>query len=439
VNLKRIVQFVTTDIWNISLEQFSKKKKIAITNLRIFSLALRGFKEDNCPLQASALTFYSLLSIVPVFAMFFSIAQGFGFEKILEKQLLEAFPAQKEAIIQIVDFAHSYLQNTKGGAIAFIGIIILIFTIIKVLSHVEKSFNSIWEIQKQRTIIRKFSDYLSIFLISPILILISSSITVYISSNITNLTETNIIFLLLGPILFTILKIFPYLLIWLLFSVVYMVMPNTNVKFKAAFYGAIIAGTLFQLLQWAFVTFQFGVTKYNAIYGSFSILPLFLIWLQLSWMIVLLGSEIAFATQNSERYEFEKETINISYYYYRFIAIGIMHSILQNFVHEKPALTSNEISHNLRIPIRLAHKIIHHLQSANLIHVALSENESKGYLPTLETKKYTIANVLHKLEHTGTEIPAVIQLDEFQMIRSSIDDLEKLIATSDCNKNLLAL
>jgi len=233
--LQKISHFLTTEIWTLSVQQFSRKKKFLITQLRIFTLAFRGFQEDNCPLHASALTFYSLLSIVPIFAMLFSIAKGFGFETLLEKQLLEAFPAQKEIIFQIVDFAHSYLQNTKGGAIAFIGIIILIFTIIKVLSHIEKSFNSIWGIQKNRNIVRKFSDYLSIFLISPILFILSSSITVFISSHVADLTQTNIFFSLLGPILLTILKIFPYILVWFLFGIVYMVMPNTNVQSFSTF------------------------------------------------------------------------------------------------------------------------------------------------------------------------------------------------------------
>ncbi len=164
-------------------------KYFLIKQLRILLLATRGFGQDQCPLRASALTFYSILSIVPVVAMAFGIAKGFGFQEILENQLMEKFSGQEDVMIRVVDFAHSLLENTKGGMIVGIGIIVLLWTVIKLLAHIEGSFNDIWEVKKSRSYGRKFSDYLSIMLISPLLIIMSSSATVFITTKIALITE----------------------------------------------------------------------------------------------------------------------------------------------------------------------------------------------------------------------------------------------------------
>ncbi|MBW2575073.1 MAG: YihY/virulence factor BrkB family protein, partial [Deltaproteobacteria bacterium] len=185
----KIINFIKTDIWRIKIKSLPRKKSFFIKQLRILLLATRGFGQDKCSLQASALTFYSVLSIVPVVAMAFGIAKGFGFQKLFEKLLFEKFPGQEEVMMRVVDFARSLLENTKGGMIAGIGIVFLFWTVIKLLSNIERSFNDIWEIKKARTYGRKFGDYLSIILISPILVILSSSATVFITTQITLITE----------------------------------------------------------------------------------------------------------------------------------------------------------------------------------------------------------------------------------------------------------
>ena len=290
----KITNFIKTDIWRIRVRNLPRRKSFFIKQLRILLLAIRGFHGDKCPLQASALTFYSILSVVPVVAMAFGVAKGFGFQKLLEKQLLEKFPGQEEVMMQVVNFALSLLENTKGGMIAGIGVAVLLWTVIKVLSNIERSFNTIWEIKKSRTFGRKFSDYLSIMLISPILVIMSSSVTVFITTQVTLITEKIALLGIFSSLIFFILKLLPYCLVWILFTFIYILMPNTKVNFSSGFIAGVFAGTIFQLAQWAYIYFQVGVAKYNAIYGSFAALPLFLVWLQLSWLIVLLGAEISF-------------------------------------------------------------------------------------------------------------------------------------------------
>lgn len=437
MSVHNISQFIKAEIWAKALEKYSKKQKFFIKQLRIFIFAIRGFKEDQCPLRASALTFFSLLSIVPVFAMFFSIAKGFGFEKVLEKELLHSFPGQEETIDRIVSFAHAYLQNTRGGIIAFIGIIILFYTVIKVLSNIEKSFNSIWNVQKSRSLIRKFSDYISILVFSPILMILSSSLTVFISSHMQDLTQNYALFEVISPLIIMLMRVFPYLLSWILFAAIYIIMPNTNVKFSAAFYGAVVAGTLFQIVQWGFITFQFGVTKYNAIYGSFAALPLFLILLQISWTIVLLGAEITNASQNIHKYEFEKESKNISIAYFRLLSIHVMQYIVNHFYQEKPIPTSDQISQQLHLPIRLSDNILKHLKKAGLLIEVMKENNELGLAPALYLHRYTISLVTQKIEHMGVENLPIVSSNELITLQKRQQEIEKIIQESTQNVSML--
>ena len=296
--IRNILQFITTDIWRIRLKDIPRARSFFLKLLRIIILAVRGFDEDRCQLRASALTFYSLLSIVPVVAIIFGIAKGFGFQEGLEKELLDKFSEHQAVLVQVMEFAKSLLETTKGGLIAGIGLAVLFWTVIKVLGSIENSFNNVWGVKKSRPWSRKFTDYMSVLLIAPILFILSSSLMVFITSQVTFITEK---FALLGyfsSLIFFLLKLLPYCIVWILFTFIYIFMPNTKVRFTSGLVGGIVAGTIYQLVQWGYIAFQVGVAKYNAIYGSFAALPLFLVWLQLSWLVVLFGAEICFSHQN---------------------------------------------------------------------------------------------------------------------------------------------
>jgi len=220
-NISDFAQFLKTDIWRIRASTLSNRKSFWIRQLRIILLAIRGFAEDKCQLRASALTFYSLLSVVPVVAMAFGIAKGFGFDGMLERQILGSMPGQEEVAQQIVGFANSFLENTKGGLIAGISIAVLFWTVIKVLGNIESSFNEIWGIKKARTFGRKFSDYLSIMMICPVLFIMSSSVTVLITSQVTLLVEKLAFLGPIGSLILISLRILPYAVIWIMFTFAY--------------------------------------------------------------------------------------------------------------------------------------------------------------------------------------------------------------------------
>ena len=434
--VSKFIQFLKTDIWRIRAKNLPKTKFFLIQQLRIVLVSLRGFAEDKCQLRASALTFYSLLSVVPVVAMAFGIAKGFGFESMLETQLYNRMPGQEEVIAQIIGFANAFLDNTRGGLIAGIGVAVLFWTVIKVLGNIETSFNDIWGIKKARGFGRKFSDYLSIMLICPILLIMSSSATVLVASQITAIIERIEILGAIAPVILLSLKLLPFCVIWVMFTFIYIFMPNTKVKFSSALLGGIIAGTVYQVVQWAYINFQIGASKYGAIYGSFAALPLFLVWLQMSWLIVLFGAEVSFAKQNVETYEFEPDCFKASRSFRRFMALAMTHLCIKHLYREEPAPTAEEISHTLETPIRLTNEILFNLTEAGVLAEVKKDDGFIAYQPARNIELYTIKNVVKMIDDRGVDDIPVVLTRELSKISDCLKRLEQAIETSEGNLNL---
>jgi len=432
--ITKILNFIKTDIWRIPLKKLPPVRSFFIKQLRVILLAFRGFDEDKCGLRASALTFFSLLSIVPVAAMAFGIAKGFGFEKILEKQLLEKLSGQEEILTNVITFSQTLLDNTKGGAIAGIGIAVLFWTIMKVLGNIEVSFNEIWGIKRPRSFGRKFSDYLSIMLICPILLIMSSSATVFISSQIILITEKISLLGALSPVIFFMLKLLPYCTLWALFTFTYVFMPNTKVNLKSGFLAGVAAGTIYQIVQWGYINFQVGVAKYNAIYGSFAALPLFLVWLQISWLVVLLGAEISFAHQNVDTYEFEPDCLHISHSFKNLMTLQIIHSLVSSFHKGEMAMTDAEIAHNLEIPIRLVRQILYELVGSGLAsEIRREDGKAVAYQPGRDIDELTIADTISALERHGSENIPVYETKELKKFTESLKEFGAMIKNSPAN------
>ncbi|MBN1932664.1 MAG: YihY/virulence factor BrkB family protein [Desulfobacterales bacterium] len=427
----KTIRFIKIDIWRIRLKRLSPIKAFSIKQLRIVLLTLRGFNKDKCVLRASALTFYSLLSIVPVLAMVFGIAKGFGFEKLLEKELLEKFVAQQDVVIRIADFAHNLLENTKGGLIAGIGVVVLFWTVIKLLSHIESSLNDIWKIKKSRTLLRKFTDYLFIIMICPILVIMAGSVTVFITTQVTLITAKISLLGFISPLIFFLLKFLPYVLIWGLFTLNFIFMPNTKVNFTSSLIAGILSGTIFQIAQLGYITFQVGVTKYNAIYGSFAALPLFLIWLQLSWLIVLFGAEFCFAHQNVYLYEYELDCRRISLSFRKLISLQIARLIIINFSKGKDPLSATEISGILEMPILLVHEVLQELAESRILTGTMTEEYIEpAFQPALDINILTIQYIIEALDRRGIDTIPTAQTNEFKALSETLqkfrDAIEKL-------------
>jgi len=426
--LKKTLKFIKYDIWRIQARQLPRKKSLWLNPLRIILLALRGFAEDKCTLRASALTYYTLFSIVPVVALAFGIAKGFGLEKILERQLIEKFHGHEEVLSFVLNFANRLLDNTKGGVVAGIGVVILFWTVIKLLGNIETSFNDIWGIKQARPIGRKFTDYLAFMLICPFLFILSSSATVFLSSKLQYLAQNYDIFGIFNTAAMLIIEILPYCVIWLLFSFIYIFMPNTKVNLSSGIIAGILAGTIYQLIQMVYIASQIGVSKYNAIYGSFAALPMFLFWVQISWLIVLFGAEISFACQNVETYEFEPDSLRVSNNFKHRLTLLILNLIVKNFASGEKPLDADEISHRLEIPIRLVRQIVFDCVRCHLLQETKGEKEKDAtYQPATSIDKYTIKFAMNTLESFGEDNIPLPENTELAAIAKHLESLDSAV------------
>ncbi len=425
--VQKALRFLSTDVWRIRLRDLPPRKFFLIKHLRIILLAARGFHADRCVLRASALTFYCILSLVPVAAMAFGIAKGFGLEKMLESHLRKYLEGQEMIADQVITFAHNLLQNVKGGLMAGIGVVILLWTVIKVLGNIEKSFNDIWGVKKNRSLPRKFSDYLSVVFIAPILLVLSTSATVAITTQLSARIVEVPVLSIVAPLIILLLGLVPYFIGWALFAFVYLFLPNTKVNLRSAIIAGILAGTIFQLVQWAYIAFQVGVTRYSAVYGSFAALPLFLVWLQVSWLVVLFGAELSFAHQNVDTYEFEPDCLGVSRSFKNLVALRATQLLVDNFRQGKGPLTAQQISHELEVPIRLVNDIVFELVRANVLTETKAPDDDRqtGYQPARDTDALTTSYVISALEKSGADSIPVAETQDWKKLKACLDELDK--------------
>lgn len=421
-------------VWHTSLSDISKSRSFLIKQVRIVVLAARGFMNDKVQLRASSLTFYSLLSIIPVAAIAFAIAKGFGLDQNLEQLVIKEFQTQPEVLNWLLKQTRTALQETKGGYIAGVGVIILFWSVMSLLDQIESSFNHIWQVASSRPWYRKFTDYLTIMLIAPLILILSSSITVFISTELSDFIARASILEFFKPVISFLVRFIPYLLAWMALTALFIVIPNTNVKFVPALVSGIIAGTFLQLLQWLYIDLQFGISKLSSIYGSFAAIPLFILWLQSSWIIVLLGAELSFANQNLPRYEFESEALHVSNYQKRALSLMIMHLIIRNFSEGDRPVSAETIAADLKLPVRLVRDILQDLSNVELVSVIQrNEHAERFFQPALDINKLTISFILNKLDKKGTANQITVRNKEYGKVTMMLDKFDKIISKSDMN------
>ena len=434
------IDFLRTDIWVLPVKDLSRTKAYVVRTLKVLLMTIRGFQKDHCSVKASALTFYSLLSIVPIIAMIFGIAKGFGFDKRLQSQLLEKFAGQEAVLHKIFEFSDSLLQRTQGGVVAGIGVALLFFSVINVLGYIERSFNDIWKVEKDRSFGRKSSDYLSVMMVCPLLFVMASSLTVtmagklrYVAKIVSGLgVPPEPILLLLG--------IIPYCLIWAMFSFIYIYMPNTKVRLRSGLIAAVVTGTAYQAFQWLYIALQVGVARANAIYGSFAALPLFLTWLQISWMIVLFGSELSHAVQNVHTYGGPAEPGKVSPYNTKLLALLIARVVIRKFANGEKPLTAQAVADVLGMPAHLVRQLLSDLSAGGIFSVTiLEDHEDAAYQPGRDIHTITITTVLDALERSGSVEPAFPPTEDFRAASATLEAFGATIDSSPANKLVMDL
>jgi len=401
LDIKGIKAFLLDEIWRVTDDEVSKKKGMFYNALKIVTLSIKEFTERRIVNKASALTYSTLLAIIPILAILFAIARGFGFANLLEDQFRSGLQGQALTAETILSFIDSYLSHAKSGVFIGVGLIMLFYTVLLLTYNMEQTFNSIWQVKKQRTLYRKITDYFSMLLLLPLLILLSSGISIFMSTFLKNIEE----FALLAPVVKFLVRLTPFLLTWGMFTALYIFMPNTKVKFKYAIFPGILAGTAFQAFQYLYIGSQIWVSRYNAIYGSFAAIPMFLLWTQISWSICLYGAQLCYVAQNLRNFSFSKETENISRRYHDFLCILIMSLICKRFQTELPPYTAESLSDEHKIPIRLTTTILYELQDLHMIFETPvdGDEEEMAYLPSVDINQMNVAMLLNRLDTDGSE------------------------------------
>lgn len=400
--IDRCVKFITEDIWSLEISTLSRIRRFLIRQVKILYIVFRGFLKDSCPLRASALTYTTLLAAVPLLAFAFSMASGFGMVLApLKKFLIDNIALGNE---EIGNRMFQFVENIKVGTLGPLALGLLVITIISVMGNIELSFNRIWGVQRSRSIWRKFSDYLSVLVVCPLLILAGVAMATSLKSHkLFTILMRHEIFQMVLQHLF---KWLSWIFTCLGFMFLYIFMPNTRVRLKAALIGGLFAGLIWVVALWGYVSFQVGFLKYAKIYGALASIPINLVWIYISWLIVLFGAEISFAVQNVRTYQREESALSRSWAYQELVALNILERIGRNFLRGASAGNAEIFSRELNVPIRLVNQLLQKMAEGGLINEVAGEEHA--FQPARNLNRLTVKKVLDVLRFSGGpgEIPA---------------------------------
>lgn len=398
----RTYTFFRDDIWRTSESELTKIQRIGYRLAKTIILAIRGFIKDRLNIRASALTYSIVFAIIPLLALIIAIGKGLGVEKMIEDSLNQSFVAQSDIAPTIMQFVQRYLATTQGGLFIGIGLVILLWSVLNLFMQVENAFNTIWQVRKPRNAMNMFTTYFSTVLVIPIIIVFTSGLSIFVSSAVSQ----TYVYQVLSPVLRFFVKLIPYALNCTIFTVMYKAVPNTRVQFKHALVAGIIAGFAFQAFQMLYINGQVYLSRYNVVYGSFAAIPLLLLWLQISCLIVLLGAEISYVSQNLQYFEYELDSIKISPRYKKFLTLFITYVIVKQLENKQSPLSAEEISRHYKIPIRLVQQIIQSLIDISVLAEIANEqskSKEKHFIPAVDINQLTVKLVTDRLNEFGAE------------------------------------
>ena len=400
-----------------------------VQQYRLLFYTARGLVEHGTLVRSAALTFYTLMSLVPILAVVFAVVKGFGLTDGLVENLYGIFPRHPETIDYIVGFAENALARTQGGVVAAVGLVMLFWAVIRVFGSIESAFNNIWEVKVARSIARQWTDYIAVVMIVPVLWILANAAGDYVEQ-------------LLGLYdkwyFNTLSHLASMVIIWTMFTLLYLIIPNARVRFQSALMAGIVAGTIFLLFQWGYVYVQRWMTSYNAIYGSFAALPLFLIWMQTSWEILLFGGELSFAYQNISRFAEERESLRISYDQRRKVLLAVMILVARNFRDHGGTLSTDTIRERLGLPNRIVNDVLFQLvQAGQLIAVRSGDGERDvAFTPAHDLASTTVYGILEAVERTGQATLDLGQTPELARMNQEVESLKEEVRHSSNNARL---
>ncbi len=427
MSIKRFIEFFTVTVFHKEFR--SSWLNWFVRQYKLFFYTARGLQEHRTIVRCAALTFYTLISIVPVLAVVFAVVKGFGIIEDLIANLYSLFPKNPEIVDYVVEFANKALENTKSGVVAAVGIITLFWAVIRVFGSIEDAFNNIWEVSSSRSLARKYSDYIAVVVVAPILWAVANGISSYAHGLFGEIDAVWVIWLS---------KLMSIVVMWVMFSFFYYIIPNTIVRIGSAIMAGIVAGTAFILFQWGYLYLQSLMTSYNAVYGSFAALPLFLMWVQYSWIILLFGGELAFAYQNIDKFDEERESLHVNYDSRRKVLLATMLVVVRHFTAGKGAISLSEIRQALNLPTRIVNSVLRSLVEAGQLLELPSEGKGfeDSFAPAKDVTTFTVYNILEAVEQSGNTSIDLEAGPELQQVSAELDRIKAEARTSQQNLKL---
>ena len=376
-------------------------KRWALLLFRRIYITVDHFINNNLGSYASALTYNTTLAVVPVLAIIFAIARGFGFDSLIESRLRTALePFSPEITATVLNFVESYLQHTKSGVFLGVGILLLFYTLVNLTMNIETAFNAIWQVTTSRNIYRQIVDYISVFLLLPILMIITNGLHVVMQT----LESWMDVYFSAGWTLHILIVLLPSFISCIVFILLYKLMPNTHVRWSACIGPGVIAGLLFQGLQYFYIHYQIKLSAYNAIYGSFAAIPLLLIFLQFTWYICLIGCQLSYANQMVREYAFERSTRGMSRRFRDTLSLLLVAHIAKGFVLGNRPLSQHALSRTTHLPETLVKVLLEELVSVGVLAITYNKSGTEMlYIPAIDVHKLTVRMVVARLDARGTE------------------------------------
>ena len=392
-----MVTFLQVGVWQLPRADTPLWRRILYDVIKKLIIVIRFFTKKMVMRHAAALTYSTLLSIVPILAVVFAIARGFGYGVYVEDWFRSALESQPQAADVLTNFVNSYLVHTNSSVVLGFGMLFMFYTVFMLVSNIEVTFNDIWQVKTSRSVFRMLTDYFAMILLFPVIIVVMSGVSIFFATIEDSMPPY---MMLLGPVVRFLISLLPYLLMSAVFIGVYVFIPNTHVKMRYAIVPGIVAGVAMQWVQLFYIHSQIWVSSYNAIYGSFAALPMFMLWLQISWTICLFGATLCYANQNLSYYDYDAKTSDISHRYRLMLCALLASRICRRFDRGLRPYTALELCQETRIPIRIVNDLLYELAEAHIVLAINSgeKGETTQFIPFESIERLSLGTLISRLE-----------------------------------------
>ena len=399
--IQRLREFIQYDLWRQPhMEIHAPKKRLLYRFLQTITLVARGFKDQVLVVRANSLSFALLFAFIPMMALIYAIAKGFGFEEILKHTISSSFLAEANVAPVLIEWIERYLETARDGLFLGIGLIVLIWAVYAFFNMLENSFNSIWNVKQSRSFGRRLTNYVMTLLLVPVLVVVTSGISIFMNS-----TEVlSSVLQAIEPIRKFMLRFIPFVATSAVFTWIFIAIPNTKVKFSSAIIPGVVMGLFYQVVQALSMFLVVLFARMSIVYGAFSAIPLILIWLNITCWLLLIGAELAFAIQNNDLFAYERDIETMSRRYKDYVMLYLLSVIVRRFEQGTTPQSAKQMAEDNQLPIRLVQQLLSRLEETNIVRrVYVEQEEEETFVPAMDTRMITVGMVVGRISAQGTE------------------------------------